>query len=119
MKKILLVEDDEFLKQLYVDLLTKEKYAVTPVVEGNDAYKHIKSGGWDLILLDVMLPGMTGFEILAKLKKEKVKYSKLIFMTNLDSTDKDKALLKEADDYWIKSNIAPPEFIEKVKNALT
>jgi hypothetical protein len=39
-------------------------------------------------------------------------------MTNLDSTDEDKKLLKEATDYWIKSNMTPPEFIQKVKKAL-
>ena len=119
MKKILLIEDDSFLNQLYTDLLTKEKYDVTSIVDGNEALKQILEHEWDLILLDVMLPGMNGFDIYKEVeaKKKKLK-SPIIFMTNLDSSDDDKKSLKQATDYWIKSNMTPPEFIEKVKKTL-
>ena len=119
MKKILLIEDDAFLNQLYTDLLKKEQYAVTSVANGYDGYTQIKENTWDLILLDVILPGMTGFEIFKKASDEKLlKKSPLIFMTNLDSSDDDKKALKQASDYWIKSNMTPPEFLDKVKAAL-
>ncbi|MDO8260549.1 MAG: response regulator [Candidatus Magasanikbacteria bacterium] len=118
MKKILLVEDDVFLKQLYSDLLTQEKYTFTSVDNGTDAYIEIKKGDWDLILLDVMLPGMTGFEIFNKIQEEKISIKKLVFMTNLDSSDKDRSSLEKADEYWIKSNMTPPDFLEKVKKIL-
>ncbi len=95
MKKILLVEDDVFLNQLYSDLLKQAKYDLTSVTDGPAGYVAIKGGGWDLVLLDVMLPGMTGFEIFEKITTEKVKLSKLIFMTNLDSSDKIKHCLKK------------------------
>jgi DNA-binding response OmpR family regulator len=71
MKKILLIEDDVFLNQLYTDLLTNEKYNVTSIVDGNEALKQILEKEWDLIVLDVMLPGMTCFEILKKVKTAK------------------------------------------------
>lgn len=119
MKKILLIEDDVFLNQLYTDLLTKEKYSITAVTEGNEGLQQILHNKWDLILLDVMLPGITGFEILDKVKTEQPALkTPIIFMTNLDSTDDDKKSLKQATDFWIKSNMTPPEFIEKVKNML-
>jgi len=118
MKKILLIEDDVFLNQLYSDLLTQEKYEVTSITDGKEALSKIQKGSWDLILLDVMLPGMNGFEIFAEVKKDHNFKTPIIFMTNLDSNDSDKKSLKEATDYWIKSNMTPPEFIEKVKNAL-
>jgi DNA-binding response OmpR family regulator len=118
MKKILLVEDDTFLNQLYTDLLSQAKYEVTSVTDGTVAYESIKKGGWDLILLDVMLPGINGFDIFKKIKEEKIKYTKLIFMTNLDSSDKDKESLEQADEYWVKSNMSPPEFLQKVASTV-
>lgn len=118
MKKILLIEDDAFLNQLYSDLLKQEKYEVTSVKDGLEAYNKINESDWDLILLDVMLPGMTGFEILDKVNKEKKVKAPIIFMTNLDSSDSDKKALQKAKDYWIKSSMTPPEFIQKVKNVL-
>ena len=120
MKKILLVEDDIFLQQLYSDLLKAEKYEVVTSEEGNDALAHILKDGWDLILLDVMLPVLTGFEIVTKAHEKlghDIKFP-IVFMTNLDSTDDDKKKLQLGTDYWIKSNMSPPEFIEKVKKIL-
>lgn len=117
MKKILLVEDDAFLQQLYTDLLKAEKYDVVTSEEGNDALAHIEKGGWDLVLLDVMLPGLTGFEIFEKAHEklgDKLKFP-IVFMTNLDSSDDDKKKLQKASEFWIKSNMSPPEFVEKVK----
>ncbi|MFA9288344.1 MAG: response regulator transcription factor [Weeksellaceae bacterium] len=119
MKKILLVEDDEFLKQLYSDLLTAEKYTVTTATDGKEALNLMVKGGWDLVLLDVMLPNMTGFEILDAVKTHQKKLSfPVIFMTNLDSTDDDKKKLEEADAYWTKSELSPPDFVAKVQSMI-
>jgi len=117
-KHILLVEDDQFLHQLYSDLLKNEHYDVTGVVDGKEALKNIKKNTWNLILLDVMLPGMDGFEILDEITKEKIKLKcPVIYLTNLDASDNDKKRLAKATDHWIKSDMAPPQFVEKV-NAL-
>lgn len=119
MKKILLVEDDVFLNQLYSDLLHKAKYSVTSVMDGNEGLKQMLEKNWDLILLDVMLPGINGFDIFEKVTAEKKDLkTPIIFMTNLDSSDDDKKSLKVATDFWIKSSMTPPEFIEKVKKVL-
>ena len=67
-----------------------------------------------------MLPVLTGFEIVTKAHEKlghDIKFP-IVFMTNLDSTDDDKKKLQLGTDYWIKSNMSPPEFIEKVKKIL-
>ena len=117
-KKVLLVEDDKFLNKLYLDLLTSEGYKVSLAEDGASALEKIQSDGWDLILLDVILPKMNGFEIFDKLDKSQKNHCPIIFMTNLDSSDKDKAKLEKADEYWIKSDMSPPDFIKKVKSVL-
>lgn len=119
-RRILLVEDDTFLQQLYKDLLKTEGFEVTTSGEGNDALAQIVSGKWDLVLLDVMLPGLNGFEIVTKAHEKIGKDFSfpIVFMTNLDSSDDDKKKLQQGTEYWIKSNMSPPEFIEKVKKIL-
>lgn len=117
MKKILLVEDDVFLKQLYTDILTQASYEVVSIDEGTEALKQIEDHTWDLILLDIILPNMDGFTILNTLiEKNKKPTCPIVFMTNLDGNEDDKIKLGKADDFWIKSNMSPPEFLEKVKN---
>lgn len=117
-KHILLVEDDQFLHQLYSDLLKNEQYDVTGVLNGTEAFEKIKMNTWDLILLDVMLPGMDGFEILDTITKENIKLKcPVVYLTNLDGSDSDKKNLAKAQDHWIKSDMSPPQFVEKV-NAL-
>jgi len=118
-KNILLVEDDEFLHELYLDLLKSAGYAVTGAKDGATAYEKIKENTWDLVLLDVMLPGIDGFQILDKLDQDKVALKcPVIYLTNLDSTDTDLIKLGKAQDHWTKSDMSPPEFVEKVKKLL-
>lgn len=117
---ILLVEDDEFLQQLYSDLLKGEGYEVTASGNGIQALELIKSKNWDLVLLDVMLPGLDGFQILDILEQENAsKISNIVYLTNLDGNDDDLEKLKKARDYLIKSDMSPPQFVEKVKSLLT
>ena len=122
MKKysILLVEDDEFLLQLYSDILIDD-YNVTTAANGPDAYEKIIQGGWDLVLLDVMLPGMTGTDIVEKIQKEKT-FSPtfpIVFLTNMDSNMETNKMCHLVDECWIKSNMNPPELLQKVKEIIS
>jgi len=118
-KRILLVEDDEFLQQLYLELLTNEGFQTVTSGDGTEALKLIQSKDWDLILLDVMLPGMDGFQIIDTLEKsDKDKIKKIVYLTNLDGNTDDIDKLKKAQSYLIKSDLSPPEFIEKVQSIL-
>lgn len=119
-KHILLVEDDEFLQQLYLELLNKERFHVTASADGLEALKLIESKNWDLILLDVMLPGLDGFQIVDKLEKsDKKKINSIVYLTNLDGNDDDLKKLKKVPEFLIKSDMSPLDFVEKVKSLLS
>lgn len=115
--KILLVEDDEFIRDIYYEILSTTGYNVTNAINGQEAYDQIKKGTWDLVLLDVMMPVMTGIEVLKRLKEEKAKtnYKKLIFLTNIDDGEEINEIISLSDGYFLKSDLTPPILIEKVK----
>ncbi|PIZ63072.1 hypothetical protein COY16_02795 [Candidatus Roizmanbacteria bacterium CG_4_10_14_0_2_um_filter_39_13] len=119
-KHILLVEDDEFLQQLYLELLVREGFHTTASGDGNEALKLIKSKKWDLILLDVMLPGLDGFQIIDELEKtDKTKIKSIVYLTNLDGNEADLKKLKKARHFLIKSDMSPPDFVKKIKAFLS
>ena len=107
--KILIVEDEYNLADVLSESLKKEGYNVDIQTDGEDGYLSILSNIYDLVILDVMLPNMSGFEILSRIKREKIN-SKVIMLT-VKSTLDDKLLgLKNgANDY-----ITKPFHIEEV-----
>lgn len=120
-KKILLVEDDALLQKLYSDLLLEDAYALSTAADGVTAYEKIKQGNWDLILLDIMLPKMSGVEIVRKLNNTvDVNHTgKIVFLTNLDTGSEIDEIKKLGYDFIIKSNLAPDQFVAKVKSYLS
>jgi DNA-binding response OmpR family regulator len=120
MKKILLVEDDEFLRTLYLDLLSQKKYQVDSAEEGQTAYQKISKGIYDLILLDIILPKIDGIQIVEKLQKENPKSlkQKIIFLTNLDKNEMIQKVTQLGFSYIIKSDLNPEEFCQKVASML-
>lgn len=120
MKKILIIEDDKFLRELIAKKLSQEGFETLEAIDGQEGLKKIKEVRPDLILLDLILPGMDGFEILAKIKEE-VSLSSIpvIILSNLgQKEDIEKGLRLGAVDYLIKAHFAPAEIIEKIKNVL-
>ena len=69
-KKILIVEDDKFLRELIAQKVGKEGYQVTEAIDGEDGVKKAKEDKPDLVLLDLILPGIDGFEVLASIKED-------------------------------------------------
>ena len=115
-KKILFVEDDHFISDMYSRVLSKSGYTVDFAYTGTDGYAKAQSGGYDLILLDIMMPEMTGIEILHKLRGEDgsgLPDSRIIVLTNLaqDAASKD-ALKAKADGYLIKADVVPSQLLE-------
>src|SRR3989338_6418563 len=105
-KKILIVEDDQFLREFYQELLTDEGYVVDAASEGETALRKILSNEYKLILLDIMLPKKDGLQILRDLKVTPPKSSgvSIVVLTNLGQD----AVIKECFDlgaqgYLIKS----------------
>lgn len=117
-KKILIAEDDEFLRELYADILKTEGYQVTTAVDGEDALQKLSQGGWDLVLLDIIMPKLSGLEVAKKAKEmpqPQVPNKSIIFLTNLDKGEEIKEALLLGTGYLIKSQITPGDLVKEVK----
>ena len=115
-KKILVVEDEHFISELYVRALTKAGYEVTVEVDGQKALKLAQSNQFDVILLDLMVPTITGIEILRHLRNPNETpdlHSKIIITTNLEQREDVRAdIEKQADGYLVKAEITPRELVD-------
>lgn len=114
---ILIVEDDVFLADLYKTKFALEGFKVSVAYDGEKGLDLARKVLPDVILLDLVLPKMTGFEILAALKSENAtKNIPIILLTNLSQkTDVEKGLKLGANDYLIKAHFMPSEVVEKIK----
>jgi len=112
-----LVEDDAFLAGMYVTKLNLEGYDVHLASDGEKGLKLAKEELPSIILLDVILPKMSGFDVLKDLKAEaKTKDIPVILLTNLGQRDDvKKGLDLGAADYLIKAHFMPSEVVEKIK----
>jgi CheY-like chemotaxis protein len=114
--KVLCVEDEHFISELYTRSLTNAGYDVTAVVDGIEGLKEAQTNAYDIILLDIMIPNMTGTEILKRLKDPTQTpsfRSKVILTTNLEQgDDRRDDIEKYADGYLIKANITPRELVD-------
>lgn len=119
-KKILIVEDDQFLREFYQELLGEEGYLTDVAVDGETGLSKIKEGVYDLILLDIMLPKKDGIQILKELKASPpVHKLTIVILTNLGQD----TVIKEcfelgAEGYLIKSALNPDQVLQEVKNYL-
>lgn len=119
-KKILIVEDDTFLKGLSATKLGKDGFEVLTAGNAEEAEKIIKENMPDFVLLDLVLPGTDGFEILKKIRENpKMANTQVIIFSNL-AEDKDIVKAKElgANDFMIKSNFTLDELSDKIKQIL-
>lgn len=119
-KKILAIEDDAFLSGLVGGKLSEAGFAVIAATTGKDGLAKIKTEHPDMILLDIMLPDMGGFEVLEKLKSDpETKHIPVIILSNLGGRDEiEKGVKLGAASYLIKSNILPHEVAEIVRGHL-
>ena len=101
MKKVLIVEDDILAAELERDYLEASDYEVELCGDGDEGYKKAESGDYDLLLLDIMLPGMSGFEICRRIRR---KQNVPIIMVTAKTEDVDmvRGLGLGADDYIMK-----------------
>jgi len=120
MKKILIIEDDKFLRELIVRKLHQEGFEIIEAIDGDEGLKKIKEEKPDLVLLDLILPTIDGFEVLAKIKEEPVLVSlPIIILSNLGQReDIERSLKLGATDYLVKAHFTPNEIIEKIKSVL-
>lgn len=119
-KKIVIVEDDTSLYNLYKTELELKGYTVVNVADGLQAIDVITDQMPDLVLLDLMLPGKNGLQILEEVKADSaIKDLRVIMLTNFGNEDNvSRALELGAEDYIMKYNIVPSELSEKVTTLL-
>lgn len=119
-KKILLVEDDQFLIDIYKKKLTTSGFEVEVAETGRKAIFKAKEFKPDLIVLDVVLPEMEGWEALKQIKANpETKNIKAIFMSNLSQREEiEKGLKAGALKYLIKSQYTPSEVVLEIKKII-
>lgn len=119
-KKILLVEDEDFIRELYTRQLAKAGFLVKSAINGQAGLEILKNEVFDLLLLDIMLPGMNGLQVLREFKTHNPNSPMItILLTNLGQ----EVVIKEgfelgAQAYLIKASYTPDQVITEVKNAL-
>ena len=116
--RILLVEDDQFTRELYLTLLTEAGYQVEVAENGEKGFLKAVEGGFDLILLDIMLPKKDGLTFLREIKKIKPKKpnKRIVMMTVLDQDEFIKSAFKlGADGYLMKSALTPDGVLQEVE----
>lgn len=120
LKKILLVEDEDFIRELYTRQLAKAGFDVKSAIDGQSGLNLLKAETFDLLLLDIMLPGMNGLQLLREFKTQNPNSPMItILLTNLGQ----ESVIKEgfelgAQAYLIKASYTPDQVINEVKNAL-
>jgi len=116
-KKILVVEDDRFLRKLLIDRLLEEGYSVDGAIDGEEGLEKLKKEKCDLILLDLILPGIDGFEVLSVLKRdENLAEIPVLILSNLGQKEEiERGLKLGAVDYIIKAHFTLDEIVEKIK----
>jgi len=119
-KTILVIEDDKFLRELITQKLIKEGYEISEAVDGEEGIKKIKEEKPGLILLDLILPEIDGFEVLSRMKEDPAVSSiPVIILSNLgQKEDVERGLKLGAVDYLIKAHFTPGEIVEKIRNIL-
>ncbi|PIP25010.1 MAG: response regulator, partial [Candidatus Nealsonbacteria bacterium CG23_combo_of_CG06-09_8_20_14_all_36_12] len=114
MKKILFIEDEETLQKTLGEVLKQEGYEIIPALDGEAGLNLLKSEKPDLILLDLVMPKMDGFEVLKRLKAdEETKDIPVIVLTNLEGIgDVGKAIELGATTYLVKAQYSLEEVVE-------
>lgn len=118
-KRILCIEDEHFISELYVRALEKAGYHVKVIVDGEQGLKEAQTDAYDLILLDIMVPNLTGNEILRRLRDQHETpklHSKIIITTNLVQDDATREVIEsQADGYIIKAEITPHQLVDFIQ----
>ncbi|MGA1050374.1 MAG: response regulator [Minisyncoccia bacterium] len=118
--QIVLIEDDLFIKQMYSNKIEEMQISVLSVLNQDDLQTTLENNPIDLILLDLILPNISGFDILKWLKLEsQFKAVPVIVLSNLSSqADINQAFELEVVDYIVKSNYTPAEVLRTIKKHL-
>jgi len=115
-KRVLCIEDEHFISELYTRALTKAGYTVDVQLNGREGLKAAQTDTYDIILLDIMIPSITGIEVLNTLRdttKTPKLHAKIVITTNLEQREEVRAKIEsQADGYIVKAEITPRELVD-------
>jgi len=114
--RILLIEDEKEISNLYQELLSSNGFEVVTAFDGENGYQIAKKGDWDVLLLDIMLPNKDGLEVLTQIHTEGLTNSrKVVILSNIENSEvSKKSQALGAVRYVIKSEIKPSELVDIV-----
>lgn len=115
--RLLIAEDERDLAEALTFLFEKNQLTVDAVYNGNDAYEYASSGEYDAIVLDVMMPGMNGIEVLTRLRRENIRTPIMMLTAKAQKDDRIEGFDAGADDYLPKP-FEPDELISRVRAML-
>lgn len=120
MAKVLIIEDDQFLSELITKKLDEEGFEIVLAVDGEEGWEKVQKEKPDLLLLDLLLPGIDGFEIMERMKKDsKLDKIPIIIVSNYGQESKiQRAMNLGAKDYLVKANFTTGEIADKVRSVL-
>lgn len=120
MKQILLIEDDPFLIDIYTTKLKDSGFLVETASDGEQALEKVKEKKPDLVLLDIVLPKISGWEILKKIKAEAgLKDLKIMILSNLGQKEEvEKGMDLGVEKYLIKAHYTPSQVVEEIKKII-
>ena len=118
--KILVVDDDPFILDMYVIKFKEQGFQIDTATDGKMALERIDAGKPDIVLLDVVMPKMDGFDVIKKIQDSKTPRAfKILFLTNFgQKEDVERGMQMGADGYIIKAHFTPSEVVAKVKELL-
>lgn len=120
-QKIFFIEDDAILARAYQTKLTMEGFEVDLAIDGEEAIQKLETNDYDLVLLDLILPKINGFDVLKRLRNSEWTSAKkpVIVFSNLgNASDIDQARESGADDYLVKASLSPNQVVEKIRQYL-
>lgn len=119
-KTILLVDDDLTLREMYEERLKAEGFSIVQATNGNEALQKARESKPNVVLLDIMMPKVNGFDVMREMKADpELKEIPIIVLTALiQDVDRVQGKKLGATDYIVKSETMPGEVIAKIKNAI-
>lgn len=116
MKKILVADDEDILRMLIVDTL-EDDFEIEEAEDGKEALQKIMESEYDLIVLDYMMPYLTGIEVLEEIRKDQNSSQVLMLTAKAQDTDREQVMQKGAN-YFMSKPFSPMELLELVKKIL-
>jgi len=118
LKRILLAEDEEVLRMLIVDTL-EDEYIVEEAQDGEEALQLIQSNLYDLLIVDYMMPVMTGLEVIEKVRAdEKKKHQKIMMLSAKSQANEQYEIIEAGADYFMAKPFSPLALLDKVGEIL-